>query len=84
MSTSLLTMVFAGLIAVSVAAVQADSGPQLAQTDGMDRRDDRRDDRQDNRDERQDDRQENRDERQDRRHGNDDEPGNDDAAGGSQ
>lgn len=92
MTKEFLRFALAGLLTLSAAAVRVDVGPEpaqggsvliLAQTQGMERRDDRRDDRQDNRDERrdgrqenrrerQDDRQENRDERQDRRHGDDD------------
>lgn len=67
---------FVGLLSLSAATVQARTGPApvaerstviLAQTDGMERRDDRRDDRQENQKDRQDSRQENREERQDRR-----------------
>ena len=53
-------------IMAPVASNTANATPLLvAQTQGMDNRQDRRDDRQDNRDDRQDDRQDNRDDRQD-------------------
>ena len=71
MRSAFLAVVVAGSIVIPAVAVRADSAVRLAQTDGMDRRDDRRDDRSGNRQDRQDARQGNRDERQDRRRGND-------------
>ena len=70
MRSSLLSVVLAGLLVMPLVAVRADP-LQLAQTDGQNRRNDRRDDRQNNRQDRQDGRQDNRKERQDRRQGND-------------
>ena len=77
MTNLCLLLFFAGLLAVPEGAISADPCPMpranrstmiLAQTQGMDRRDDRRDDRQENRGDRRDDRQENRGDRQDDRH----------------
>jgi hypothetical protein len=78
MSEQGLRFVLVGLLTATAAGVQAGTtlGPQpggptfiLAQTEGMERRDDRRQTRQDTRDVRQDERQQNRDERRDRRYG---------------